>query len=270
VFEQSYFSDSNFPDNMPHVWYAQWAHLHEGWFAPVLLGEWGGRNTGQDHVWQTAMAAYLRSHQIGSFYWVLNPESEDTGGLYISMADGGKPDFTKLEILAQLPATKVMEAGAPVFLPPLQEEERASPPLVTLVPSPGSPPLRLRVPSDTPMPEAKLSYAIGTSPPPLKPTSRVWDVSILTEEDRQQPEQLSTGSRSAPDHPFLLPIIGAAISLCVLICIAVYLALHRDTSLRLLVIPRLSSGVPMRTRHHRVQQHEYNDDELSGKGAPDT
>jgi endoglucanase len=69
VFLQPYFAAPNFPKNMPSIWHTQWGHLVDEGVAPVLIGEWGGRNGGQDHVWQVAMGDYLRTHEIGSFYW---------------------------------------------------------------------------------------------------------------------------------------------------------------------------------------------------------
>ena len=69
VFNQPYFGSKDFPGNLIPIWHKQWGYLAAGGIAPVLIGEWGGTNGGQDHDWQVAMANYLREHEIGSFYW---------------------------------------------------------------------------------------------------------------------------------------------------------------------------------------------------------
>ncbi len=82
---QSYFGASDFPNNMPGIWDAQWGYL-AGTNA-LAPGEWGGKdgNSGgnpADATWQNAFAQYLTSRKIcNSFYWDLNPDSGDTGGV---------------------------------------------------------------------------------------------------------------------------------------------------------------------------------------------
>ncbi|MBV6850289.1 cellulase family glycosylhydrolase [Xanthomonas euvesicatoria] len=83
VFVQSYFNDSNFPNNMPAIW-----DRHFGQFAgnhALLLGEFGGKygeGDARDKVWQDALVKYLRGKGINEgFYWSWNPNSGDTGGI---------------------------------------------------------------------------------------------------------------------------------------------------------------------------------------------
>ena len=46
------------------------------------FGEFGGRYMGQDQIWQDAFVDYLIDNDAHSFfYWSLNPNSGDTGGL---------------------------------------------------------------------------------------------------------------------------------------------------------------------------------------------
>ena len=87
VANQDYFNANGFPSNMPSVWALQWARIptrEDAGTPPVVLGEWGGRLEGKDATWQQAMATFLadsRNRIAGSFYWCLNPDSGDTGGL---------------------------------------------------------------------------------------------------------------------------------------------------------------------------------------------
>lgn len=82
---QNYFGDGNFPSNMPGIWDAQWGYLKNSGFA-MSVGEWGGKygNGGnlQDVTWQNSFVNYLKFRGIcNSFYWDLNPNSGDTGGV---------------------------------------------------------------------------------------------------------------------------------------------------------------------------------------------
>ena len=54
--------------------------------ATLVIGEWGGKYTDlhpnrADEQWQLALKSILIAHGISSFYWALNPNSGDTGGL---------------------------------------------------------------------------------------------------------------------------------------------------------------------------------------------
>lgn len=80
-----YFSDPSFPANMPAIWDAHFGQLALRGYA-VVPGEFGGGyghcGTAADRVWQDAFAQYLVSRGMTSaFYWSLNPNSDQTGGL---------------------------------------------------------------------------------------------------------------------------------------------------------------------------------------------
>lgn len=47
----------------------------------LIVGEWGGRDV--DYPWQDAFSTYLAKMDIDSFYWCLNPNSGDTGGILL-------------------------------------------------------------------------------------------------------------------------------------------------------------------------------------------
>lgn len=78
---------------MPAIWEAQWGYLAGN--NAVVVGEWGGRD---DFVWQNALANYMKSKGICStFYWDLNPNSGDTGG--ILQDDWTTPVSAKISML---------------------------------------------------------------------------------------------------------------------------------------------------------------------------
>lgn len=67
------------------VWRPNWFYLHENGTAPLLIGEWGGR-LGQDarqDKWMTALRDLIAEHRLHQTFWVLNPNSGDTGGLLL-------------------------------------------------------------------------------------------------------------------------------------------------------------------------------------------
>ncbi|UGY90949.1 glycoside hydrolase family 5 protein [Streptomyces gobiensis] len=84
VYNQNWFMDKNFPDNMPGIWKKHWAYLKHEDTAPLMLGEFGGRKTAgksTEAVWQNKLMDYLKKNEINYTYWSWNPNSGDTGGV---------------------------------------------------------------------------------------------------------------------------------------------------------------------------------------------
>lgn len=101
VSHSSLFKEPTFPENLPPVWTEKWAFLKALTDRPVVLGEWGGRNVGPDHVWQDFFSQFLLDHCLADqFTWDLNPTSSDTGGLLKD--DWLTPETEKLEIVARV------------------------------------------------------------------------------------------------------------------------------------------------------------------------
>ena len=99
ISQQAYFKTADFPANMPDIWDEHFGFL----FATnaVVPGEFGGRYVDQDQVWQDAFVDYLIEKNAKSFfYWCLNPNSGDTGGLLKS--DWRTVDDGKLQLLRRL------------------------------------------------------------------------------------------------------------------------------------------------------------------------
>lgn len=86
VSSQTWFSDPNFPANMPALWDATWGYISKEGIAPLLVGEFGGRSVDTASVegkWQNALVDYIAANNLYWTYWTLNPNSGDTGGLLL-------------------------------------------------------------------------------------------------------------------------------------------------------------------------------------------
>ncbi len=98
--EHVYFKDQSFPNNMPGVWDEHFGFLRDLGY-PVAVGEFGGRLQGKDAEWQIAFISYLRQRNIRHFfYWSLNPDSGDTGGILLD--DWQSVDTAKMQALQQI------------------------------------------------------------------------------------------------------------------------------------------------------------------------
>lgn len=98
--QQPLFSAANFPHNLPAVWQRHWACLTHCKGPAVMLGEWGGRGQPDtpDRAWFEALASFLVDSGLDvGFYWCLNPNSGDTGGLL--QDDWTTPESWKLQVL---------------------------------------------------------------------------------------------------------------------------------------------------------------------------
>lgn len=96
VYDQSWFSDPNYPNNLDEVFDEAWGFIYREGIAPVYLGEFGTKlATTKDAQWLDAITAYLGgdfdnngtsdiaagTKGISWTYWSWNPNSGDTGGI---------------------------------------------------------------------------------------------------------------------------------------------------------------------------------------------
>ena len=84
VHQAEWFKDPTFPANLRDRWQKGFYFLVEENIAPVLVGEFGGRETGPDTaegIWQRSFVEFLAEKRLGFIYWSWNPNSGDTGGL---------------------------------------------------------------------------------------------------------------------------------------------------------------------------------------------
>lgn len=164
---QKQFTAPDFPTNMPAIWDKQWGHLARRNLAPVVIGEFGGRCTGSDLVLNRALVAYMVERSIGGFWWSVNPDSGDTGGLVTTWESVG-PETVKLNLLQSLQATRVPTTNE-------REGDTINHSLDTLEPpspAPG-PPLLSLPPIPPPSP----------SPPPPSPVAIALDVITIGSDD---------------------------------------------------------------------------------------
>lgn len=65
-----------------NVWDPNWLYIHKQDIAPLLVGEWGGfLDNGPNQKWMTAIRDLIAEQRLHHTFWVLNPNSGDTGGL---------------------------------------------------------------------------------------------------------------------------------------------------------------------------------------------
>jgi endoglucanase len=82
IYPQPWFSDPNYPRNLPAVWDKYWGYLVRENIAPVLIGEFGTRyETEKDKRWLMEFQKYIQDNDLSWTFWSLNPNSGDTGGL---------------------------------------------------------------------------------------------------------------------------------------------------------------------------------------------
>ena len=115
VYDQDYFKAKNFPRNLPAVWGSHFLVAKQTG-QPIVIGELGGTYTGKDKTWQDWAIPFAASQKVGVFYFSLNPDSADTGG--ILQDDWTTPEAGKLALLARLPATRVFDLVERVYDPP--------------------------------------------------------------------------------------------------------------------------------------------------------
>jgi aryl-phospho-beta-D-glucosidase BglC (GH1 family) len=112
VYNQTWFSDPNYPNNLPAIWDKNWGYLFRQNIAPVLIGEFGSKlETASDRQWADKLVQYLAGDLDGNgtndlsagqlgvswTYWSWNPNSTDTGGILSS--DWKTPITAKVDLL---------------------------------------------------------------------------------------------------------------------------------------------------------------------------
>lgn len=151
VYNQPWFSDPSFPDNMPERWEIGFHYIATEEIAPVWIGEFGGRQVDRrspEGVWQRLLVNYIEDNELSFAYWSWNPNSADTGGILLD--DWQTVDSSKQQLLNQLlPAPRVATNSPPIPASPVT------------VPSPARP---------SPTPTSRISPSISPSSQP-SPTS---------------------------------------------------------------------------------------------------
>lgn len=81
VFNQTWFSDPNFPNNMNGIWNTFFHFIYNEEISPLLIGEFGIKDMDStDEIWFDTLLEHM-DNRYSWTYWCWNPNSGDTGGL---------------------------------------------------------------------------------------------------------------------------------------------------------------------------------------------
>lgn len=171
VFEQPWF-DPYDPAVLEDRWQRGFNYIATQGIAPILVGEFGGREVGTDTVegrWQNQFVDFLAREGHSFTYWAWNPNSGDTGGILTD--DWVTVDQAKQDMLARLLSGDVPPPPGPTPTPPAPTPTPTpTPPAPTPTPPPTPP---APTPTPTPTPPA---------PTPVPPVDEL-DVSFVTTSD---------------------------------------------------------------------------------------
>ncbi len=84
VYNQPWFSERSFPNNLYSRWETGWNYIATKKIAPIFIGEFGGRqsdNASKEGIWQRTLVDFVRKKDLSFSYWSWNPNSKDTGGI---------------------------------------------------------------------------------------------------------------------------------------------------------------------------------------------
>eukprot|EP00177_Eucheuma_denticulatum_P002978 GFKZ01005357.1.p2 GENE.GFKZ01005357.1~~GFKZ01005357.1.p2 ORF type:complete len:470 (-),score=45.51 GFKZ01005357.1:1860-3269(-) len=110
VHMQEYFEADDFTKDMPGIWDDHFGEASRATGLATVIGEWGGKYEGKDKEWQDTFFPYVMKRKIPFFYWCLNPNSADTGGLLED--DWFTPSHKRLNLLSDSPSTSVQKHAA--------------------------------------------------------------------------------------------------------------------------------------------------------------
>ncbi|MDD1476891.1 cellulase family glycosylhydrolase [Arthrobacter sp. H16F315] len=157
LYAQKWFSDANYPNNLPAVWDKNWGYIQKQGIAPVLLGEFGSAlATESDKQWMSSIVSYLAANKMSYAYWSFNPNSGITGGLV--KTDWRTPETAKLAALAPI------LTGTPVVNIPTASPSPSATPKPTVTPSATPTATPTVTPSATPKPTATPTPSPSATP----------------------------------------------------------------------------------------------------------
>jgi len=82
VFNQKWFSDPDFPDNMEEIWENYFNYLHTEEISPLYVGEFAIKDPGgKEEVWFNTFIAFMGEKGYSWSYRCWNPNSSNTGGI---------------------------------------------------------------------------------------------------------------------------------------------------------------------------------------------
>ena len=125
VHDQPWFSDPNMAAVLRHRWDTGFGFLIDQNIAPVLVGEFGGRESdlvSTEGKWQNQFVDYLGEKGISFTYWSWNPNSGDTGGILLN-------DWASVDLQKQAMLNRLLSQQPPVGEPPVEEPPVEEPPV---------------------------------------------------------------------------------------------------------------------------------------------
>lgn len=103
VFNQPWFSEATFPNNLERRWEIGFHYIATQNIAPIWIGEFGGRQVdtrSKEGIWQRKLVDFIGQKNLSFTYWSWNPNSDDTGGILLD--DWKTIDRPKQDLLNQL------------------------------------------------------------------------------------------------------------------------------------------------------------------------
>ncbi len=123
VYDQPYFSDKNFPQNLLHRWQIGFHYISSQNRAPIFVGEFGGRLTHSkiEAIWLQKFVKYIKEKNLSFAVWSWNPNSEDTGGILLD--DWKNVDLPKQQLISQLLPVKFTQQLPTPIKEPLEPQK---------------------------------------------------------------------------------------------------------------------------------------------------
>ncbi|MEB3179818.1 MAG: cellulase family glycosylhydrolase [Nostocaceae cyanobacterium] len=103
VVNQPWFSERSFPKNLLQRWEIGFNYIARKRIAPILIGEFGGRQTdtiSREGIWQNKLVRFIAQNNLSFAYWSWNPNSGDTAGILLD--DWQNVDLPKQQMLSQV------------------------------------------------------------------------------------------------------------------------------------------------------------------------
>ena len=174
VYDQSWFSASNYPSNMPAIWDQHFYFIKQNGIGQLLMGEFGIEETAAedttsiDYIWLTTLMSYL-GNNVDFTFWAWNPDSGDTGG--ILQDDWVSVNTGKYGIIKPYLAGTI-SGPTPTLAPATPTPAVTATPTPTAIPSTPTPTVIPSTPTPTVKPATPTPTAVpGTPTPTVKPAT---------------------------------------------------------------------------------------------------
>ncbi len=157
VTNQPWFNVPAFPKNLRDRWEIGFHYIAREKIAPILIGEFGGRQVdavSKEGIWQRQFVRFIQEKKLSFAYWSWNPNSDDTGG--ILQDDWRSLETKKQALLNTLLPVATMAVQNPVAIAP---PSSVAPPSTRPPAPPPSRPSRTPVPPPSPRADKRLALS---------------------------------------------------------------------------------------------------------------